>query len=368
MKIISRTVSRMVILCCSLILPLKDGCAVEAARFFESTDYGLAFQLPPDVKATEHSRCGDFSAPIRTVPAFGISLDAPCEPDEARAWQWESECVHPIGTIYIYPSVIEEIVPHRTEVTKSSTIEIRSGIDFVRNEEVHHGAGQTSYEVHYRTYKNRYCYEFEARTGRDFKVNELFNRVLETVKLSTPALHSTFQPIDLHNPSVSGVVGTGRWRKNQTIKIELSNGQSLEFRPDRNTEYSYGGFFSGFHIIERVLRNKELFLIHQGTGNKTTLTTYPIVSPDGTRFVTSCRNSLLERNSLVIWQIAGSTIREEHRFQYQTEVPVEVKWKDENTFVFWVRPRTFSDIGILHIATIKESEWKESSITNESED
>ena len=214
--------------------------------------------------------------------------------------------------------------------------------------------------MHYRTYKNRYCYDFEARTGKDFKVEESFNRVLETVKLSTPALYSTFQPIELHNPNVSGVVGTGRWHKNKTIKIKLSNGDSLEFRPGRNTKYSYGGFFSGFHIIERVLRNKELFLIHQGTGSKTTLSTYPIVSPDGTRFIT------LYSNWLVIWQIAGSTIREEHRFDYQTEVPVEAKWKDENTFVFWVRPRKFSDIGVRHIATIKESEWKESSATDAS--
>ena len=348
------------ILCSSLILPLKNGSTVEAARFFESMDYGLAFQLPPGVKATEHSHYGDFSAPVGSVHGFGISLDAPCKPDKARARPAESDCVHTIGTICIYPSAVEKIVSHSGEVIRRSTIETRSGINFVRDEESQSGAGNTWYEVHYRTYKNHYCYDFEARTGNDFKVNESFNRVLKTVKLSTPTLYSMFQPIDFHNPSVSGVVGTGEWWENQAIKINLSNGQSLEFRPDENVKYSYGGFFSGFHIIERVFPNKELFLIHQGTGGKTILTSYPIVSPDRTRFIT------LYPNSLVIWQITGSIIRVERQFQYQDEVPTEVKWKDGNTFLFWIRPFEHSDKGDLHIATMKESAWKESSITDES--
>jgi len=336
---------------------------METVRFFKNTDFGLSFQLPPGVKATEHSDYGDFDAPVGSVPGFGISLDAPCEPDEARAWPVESECVHPIGTIYIYPSAIDKIAPHRGEVIIRSTIETRSGINFVRDEEAQAGAGQRWYEVHYRTYKNHYCYDFEARTGNDFKVNESFNRVLKTVKLSEPTLYSMFQPIDFHNPSVSGVVGTGAWWENQAIKIKLSNGQSLEFSPEENVKYSYGGFFSGFHIIERVfpIRNQELFLIHQETGSKTTLTTYPIVSPDRTRFIT------LNPHSLVIWRIIGSTIHPVSQFHYQDEVPTEVKWKDGNTFLFWIRPFEHSDEGDLHIATMKDFKWKESSITDESE-
>ena len=104
------------------------------------------------------------------------------------------------------------------------------------------------------------------------------------------------------------------------------------------TWFHYMGFSSalGYYVLwAQHIEGASIRLVNARTGWGVTIADLPIVSPDGRHFVTATQ--AMERYNperLVVWRVAGDTLRREWGFVPDSWVPDEVRWLSNRSFKF----------------------------------
>jgi hypothetical protein len=174
-------------------------------------------------------------------------------------------------------------------------------------------------------------------------------RILPDSLLASSGADSARPPMNwsdsLDATEVAGIAASGgKVSRNSfwDLRIQLLNGQTLDFKTDSTISwgYRYAGHFQSIHshVVHRVPYEDtgNYLIVDDSTGDSTEVWAVPIPSPDGMRFVLTSLGDDEESDvgNISVWRMVGRTPEKEFSIDGANWRSSDAAWRDPSTIDF----------------------------------